>query len=281
MAFQMIPYPPIPEDTRRAAVAMYGKSNLNLRIGDHLSELLHELVPLEFDPGGMGLRSFEAFIQYNLLTIFQYSEELTNTQILEAVHKRVDLKYALHIPLNMPGITPQSLCDFRRQLFNHPTSAQIFMDLFDRLKIFGLLEPDGYQPVAARQVLMKICTLHRFDEVVAAMYQALEALAIADPEWLRRNMLPYWYDRYNRSTRLAPIRLSDDRWNSRVVQIGGDIQYLLRKIDLAEKPQISTLKEIQNLRQIWDDQFILNPNPTQSSERIEWKLTRCASCSKD
>ncbi len=279
MAYQMIPYPSIPEDTRRAATAMYGKSNINLRIGDHLNELLYELVPLEFDPGGMGLRSFEVFVQYNLLTIYQYSEELTNAQILDAVRNRVDLKYAMHLPLNIPRFDPQSLCEFRRHLFNDSASAQIFLNLFDRLTIFGLLEPDEAQPVAARQVLVKICTLHRFEEVVEAMYQALEALAVSEPEWLRGNMLPYWYDRYNRSARLSPYRFSGQGWNTRVLQIGSDIQYLLGKVDLADQPQLTNLKEIRNLHRIWEDQFVVYPNPTQAPDRIEWMLTRCASCS--
>lgn len=258
---------------------MYGKSNINLRIGDHLNELLYELVPLEFDPGGTGLRTFEAFIQYNLLTIYQSSEELTNVQILEAVRNRVDLKYAMHLPLNFPRFSPMSLCDFRRQLFNDSTSAQIFMNLFDRLTIFGLLEPENNHPLAARQVLVKICTIHRFDEAVEAMHQALEALAVNAPDWLRSNMLPYWYDRYNRSARLSLIRFSDDGWNNRVRQIGGDIQYLLRKIDLDGHSHLAYLKEIKNLRQIWDEQFITYPDAPHESHRIEWILTRCASCS--
>ena len=280
MAFQIIPYPAIPEDTRRAAIAMYGKSNINLRIGDHLNELLSELVPLEFNPGEMGLRSVEAFIQYNLLTIFQSSEELTNAQILEAVRNRVDLKYALHLPLNFPQFSPHSLCDFRRQAFNDLTTARIFMDLFDRLTIFGLLDPHESPPLAAREVLVKICTIHRFDEVVEAMHRALEALAVSEPEWLRGIMRPYWYDRYNRSARLSPIRYSDQGWNTRVLQIGSDIRYLLAKIDLAGKPRLANLPEIVILRSIWDEQFITYPESPQETQHIEWMLTRCGSCSQ-
>jgi len=279
MSFHPIAYSPIPEDTRRAAAAQYGKGNIYLRLGDHYNELLADLIPLEFKPFSHPKRSLETYILNNFLTVFQYAEEMTNDQIVEAVRNRVDLKYALHLPINFPRFDPNLLCEFRRQQFTDPCSAEIFQSLLERLVGFGLLKPAGEQPLTAQQVLVSVCTVHRFDEVVEAMYQALETLAVTDPEWLRRTALPYWYDRYNRSARLSSMPFSENRWNARVLQIGADIQYLLGEIDQANNPGLKHLREIQALRHIWIEQFRITPGGIYTNQRIEWMLTRCAFCS--
>ena len=76
----------------------------------------------------------------------------------------------------------------------------------------------------------------QLDEVTKAMHQALETLAVMHPEWLRKITLPYWYDRYNRGSRLATISYSDPKWNTQALEIVGDIQYLLQAIDTASRP---------------------------------------------
>lgn len=279
MSFHPIAYSPIPEDTRRAAIAQYGTGNIYLRLGDHYNELLVDLIPLEFNPFSHQKRSLETYILNHFLTVFQYMEEMTNAQVVEAVRKRVDLKYALHLPLNFPSFDPNLLCEFRRQQFTDPCSAEVFQRLLERLVGFGLLKPAGEQPLTAQQVLTSVCTVHRFDEVVEAMHQALETLAFTDPEWLRRTALPYWYDRYNRSARLSSMPFSENRWNARVLQIGADIQYLLGEIEKADNPRLKHLGEIQGLRQIWTEQFRITSAGIYTNQRIEWMLTRCASCS--
>ena len=279
MKFHQIAFSPIPEDTRRAAIAQYGAGNVYLWLGDHYNELLADLIPLDGAPFANHRRSLETYILNHFLTVFQYMEEMTNAQIVEAVRKRVDLKYALHLPLNFPSFDPNLLCEFRRQQFTDPCSAEIFQSLLDRLVGFGLLKPVGEQPLTVQQVLTSVCTVHRFDEVVEAMHQALEALAFTDPEWLRRTALPYWYDRYNRSARLSSMPFSEKRWSARVLQIGADIQYLLGEIEKADNPRIKQLAEIQALSQLWIEQFKVTPGGIYTNQHIEWILTRCASCS--
>jgi hypothetical protein len=268
-------YPALPDDTRQAASSLYGKGNIYIRIGDHLDELLEGLIPLDTKPSNMMNRSLVATIQYAMLTIFQFVEELSNKQIIEAVRTRVDAKYALHLPMNSPSHDPHDLCEFRKQLFADPPSQQILQNLLVRLVEFGLLKPAPDRPVDVDQLLITVCTLNRLDEVIDAIYQGLEALAVTDPEWLRQITLPHWYERYTPKRRLPLVLFSDDTWKTRSLRMAADIQYLLGEIDKSNNPDLTSLQEIQEIRRIWEEQFVTSAEGT--GNRI-WMLTRCASC---
>ncbi len=272
-------YPLIPEETLRAATTLYGKGNIYLRLGDQIDKMLDGLLPLETKPVNTGNGTIDAAIQYTLLTIFQYVEELDNYQMVEAVRNRVDLKYALHLPLNCPSHNPETLCSFRKQLFNEPASQQILQHLLDRLKEFGLFDPIKDREVDALQLLITVCTLNRFSEVVGTMHRALETLAVTDPEWLRQIALPYWYDRYNRKRRLPITLFSDEKWNTRALQIAADIKYLLGEIDNSHDAGLASLREIQEIRHVWEEQFINISEGRSQDQVFKWRLTQCASCS--
>ena len=270
--FQTILYPPVPRDTSRAAGSLYGKGNVYLRLGDALDELLFELIPSEMQLRSSENRTPEANVQCALLNIFQFAEELTNQQIVEALRNRVDLKYALHLPLNYPSFDPNALCEFRRQLFADAAYQEIFQTLLDRTAEFGLFKTIQGQPVSARQVLVAVCTVTRFEEVVEGMHQALEALAVTNPEWLRQVTLPYWYDRYNRRTPTSILHNFDKKWKAKVLEIGSDIQYLLGEIDNAQQRSLASLPAVKCLRQIWEEQFIL------TDDTVVWRNTYCSNC---
>ncbi len=271
-------YPSLPEDTRRAANALYGNGHIYIRLGNRLDELVADL-PL----AGMttlGVKSWlaETTLQCALMTIFQYIEMLANQPMLEAVRQRVDLRYALHLPINSLSLEPQDLCDFRKKLFSDPTSLQSFQNLVNRLNEFGWFALAHRGDVDASQLLTSVCTMNRFDETLEAMYRALETLAVTNPEWLRRIAIPYWYDRYNRQRKSSPLPITDPKWNSRVIQVGVDIRYLLGEIDKSNQASLASLKEIKEIRRIWNEQFMLAPAEKDAHQSVRWGLTRCASC---
>lgn len=278
--FHTIPYPPVPGDTARAAGSLYGKGNIYLRLGDGLNDLLSDLIPIELKLPAIDQNTLQTKIQYAMLTIFQFAEELTNQQMVEALRNRVDLKYALHLPVNYHRFEPSDLCEFRRQLFADTAFQQIFQKLLDRTAEFGLLTTTHSQPVLTQQVLDAVCTVTRFEEVVEAMHQALETLAVTNPEWLRQVALPYWYDRYSRRTRMPSFQNSEGEWLKKALQVGSDIQYLLGEIAKMNDPRLSALPEITGLRRVWDEQFLICIDPITQSREMQWRLTRCASCNQ-
>lgn len=276
MAVQLTNIPPIPEETYLAAIALYGRGNIYLKMGDQLEQLLSGLQP---SPGNLvkGKTAFEVEIQPALLTIIQYNEELTNVQMLEAVRSRFDLKYALHLPLSSPGTALSTLCEFHQALFTDPTRQRFMQNLLDRAVDLGLLSSQG-ERLEARQVLATICAVSQLAEVTKAMHQALEALAVVDPEWLRKITRPYWYDRYKRCSRLATTSFNDTRWHEQTQEILGDMQYLLQAIEQRNSQQLAALPEIQHITRILQEQILTcidETDPTLSHERM---VTECNLC---
>ncbi len=279
--FLTLPYPPVPADTARAAGSLFGKGNIYLRIGDALANLLYDLAPIELARATKDNKTTETNIQMGMLTIFQFAEELTNRQMVEALRNRVELKYALHLPMNTPQLDPNALCEFRRYLFKNPPYQVIFQTLIDRTAEFGLYKNVQDQPVLTMPVLIAVCTATRIEEIVEAMHQALETLAVTDPEWLRRVTVPYWYDRYSRRTRLPSFQNPAGRWNLKVLEIAADIQYLLEQIEQADNPALASLREIKGLTRVWEEQFISCPNAATHTPDVQWRFTHCASCMKE
>lgn len=260
-------------------MTLYGQGNLFIKLGDSIDRLLEGLIPLDVEPLDIGDGRLEATIQYSLLTIIQYIEELDNNQLVEALRNRVDLKYALHLPLMGPSFQADAFCDFRKQVFQRPAIQQILQDMLERLTQYGLFEQKNERGVSALQLLIAVCTLNRFNEVVETMNRVLEALAVTDPEWLRQVTLPYWYDRYNRRQRSRITPFSDQKWHNRALLIATDIQYLLGEIDKSRFYDLTALREVQDIRRVWDEQFIIFSSGTDNAPVFKWRLTQCASCS--
>lgn len=278
MQLKQISYPDIPQETRQAAGSLFGKGNIYLRVGDHLNELLVDLIPQDLKACCIKDRTLEYLLLYAMLTIFQFVEELTNQQMSEAVRSRVELKYALHLPMSGLSIDSNALCEFRQQILSDAASIKIFQNLLDRLVGFGLFAPVKDRIVDAYQVLLTVCTLNQLDEASEAMHQALESLAVTDPDWLRRVTLPHWYERYARGRRLHPCPFSEELWRAKSLQIAADIHYLLGEIDRSNNEKLTSLPEIQEVRRIWEDQYVLSSEGMSLQQKFDWRPTKCIYC---
>jgi hypothetical protein len=279
MLFHPFPFPPVPGDTASTAKTMFGEGNAYMRLGEHLNELLSPLGPMI--PKIPGKKSAQTNILYAMLVAFQFAEELTDRQMLEALRNRVDLKYALHLPLNYPSPDPKVLCECRNQLRTDPASLQAFQILLDGIAGLGLLQSDRTRPSSALDVIDEVCTSNRLDMVVEAMLKALESMAAANAEWLRHVARPHWYVRYSRMTKMRLWPSNKEKWEAGVLAIGADIQYLLAETDKSQLPALISLQDVQLLRQVWEEQFDEYLNGESHTLKMCWRLTRCASCTKD
>lgn len=265
-------FPSVPEDTFLAATALYGKGNLYIRLGDALDEWVGGQLPVEANA------TFQSHILPALLTIFQYLEELTNDQVLDAVRNRLDLKYILRLPMTAPTMTLKTICENHRTQFMQPEHQRIMQTLLDRLVEDSYLSQENGQPLTAQKVLATICTMCQLDEVTKAMHGALETLAVMHPDWLRQITLPYWYDRYNRNSRLTPISYSDPKWNARAIETVGDIKYLLEAIDRLPDPVLADLPEIKRIREIMGDQFLSCLYEPDQRGCFQRRVKKCNGC---
>jgi hypothetical protein len=215
-----------------------------------------------------------------MMTAFQYAEELTDYQMVEAVRNRADLKYALHLPVNYPGFDPLVLCEFHKRLYADPSNRLTYQVLIGRLTEFGLLKTIEEQPHLVLEMLEAVCTSTRRQRVVEAMYQALESLAITNAEWLRQVALPHWYERYSRKRWIPFWPNGKGEWITMTHEMGADIQYLLGEIERSHQPAISSLREVQLLKQACEEHFEVSIAQATQVRLIRWRRTGCASCTR-
>ena len=263
--------PPVPTNTARAAKAVYNRSNLYLSVGDQLAVLLNDISFENTDPRETPSRMERPLLA--LVTFFQYLEKLSDRQAAEATQTRIDWKYALHLSMTYRGVNQTDLCAFRQQLLSHHTQRQDFQRLLDRLGEGGYTKDIQGQSLESMQVLTEVCMRTRLDKVMACMRNVLQALATQHTEWLRKTSLPYWYSRYEVSGRKPDLAESIDQQRAKAEAIGADIAYLLEAINQADNPQISSLNEVQELYQIWREQY------QPGSGMFLWRENFCTSCS--
>jgi hypothetical protein len=261
---------PIPRETSRAAQAIFGSNNFYIILGNSLASILSEFKPRRFI--GPGWEQKSAIPILSLLTLFQYMERLSDRQTVRALHYRLDWKYALHLPLNHPGIPEEILCQYRQKNLFRCSHLSELQELLERLAGDPALDKYIDKPVDAKSMITAVCTLDRLTRVVDAMHRAIEGLTNHQPDWLRRIALPHWYTRYYHvSSHLKPL-ISSDRPEAFSREIGEDAQYLLECVEHADTPGLDELEEIRNLHAVWQEQFKL------SADASALFLSRCASC---
>src|SRR2546423_14063212 len=122
---------PIPEETVRVARAACPKGTLAMRLRDALGAVYQDeqfaaLYPVEGQP---------AYAPWRLavVTILQYTENLSDRQAANAVRERIDWKYALGLDLSDAGFDYSLLSAFRTRLIEEQAETL----LLDRLGQMG------------------------------------------------------------------------------------------------------------------------------------------------
>jgi transposase len=108
------PIPPVPEETARVAWTAFPHGNLSLMRRDELGTRFTKddfaaLFPTRGQPA-------EAPWRLALVTIMPDVEEVSDRQATEAMHGRIDWKYALSLQLTDPGFDSTVFSEFRTRL---------------------------------------------------------------------------------------------------------------------------------------------------------------------
>jgi hypothetical protein len=239
-------------------------------IGDRANDLFAGIA-LE-GPLGVSPRPKHKLATLYLITIFQHIETLPDCLAVDALRERIDWKYALHAPLNPLPLEILALCEFRALVLTDPTSKQNLERLLQRLA--------GIPPVVlcaclsqdADQVIAHVCRVSRLATLWDTINQALEALATKQPQWLRHNSLPHWYERYSHLRRNLTLE-SDHREQEALARaIGGDGFYLMEAISGSGASELAGLSEISALRTVWNEQF------ERQMGNVVWRMEACAGC---
>lgn len=243
------PTPEIPPETYHATREVYHLDQVYLLIGDHLDEILNTLAVSVMDPtAGLGKSNTSRLA---LVTAFQYAERIPDDLAAQATLKRTDWKYALHLPVLHPGFPVHALCHFRQNLFGSGNAIREMKSLLEALGKLGLYGRTAIQTLDVREALLTICNITRMYQLHEAMKSALSMLVAVDPDWLRSNALPHWYQRYQ-TGRLGRYSELDNRHMEVEIQtIEADIHHLLNRTAETGGLFLQDEVEIRNLQHLW------------------------------
>src|SRR5207245_7322799 len=131
----------MPEETARVARAAWPKGTLAMRLRDALAELYQDeqfvaLYPVEGQP---------AYAPWRLavVTVLQYTENLTDRQAANAVRERIDWKYSLGLDLTDPGFEFSVLSEFRRRMVEAGAETLVLDRLLEVCRQRGCLNTGG------------------------------------------------------------------------------------------------------------------------------------------
>jgi len=264
-------FPSIPPDTAKAARAVFGRSNFYLAAGDQVDHLFGGLV-LE-DPSRRLHQLPRTLAMLYLITIFQYVETLPDQLAVDALRKRIDWKYALHLPLSHPGLEAAALCEFRRWLLVDQTGQKNLQTLLSRLSEVTGFPSKRPTSLESCQVILTVCQISRLAKIWEAFNQAMQSLATRRPEWLLAASLPHWYERYSQPHRYLNFKTGNQEKHSLAQAIGADGIYLLEAVSNADDPELAEGDEIRALREVWREQFEFTEG------KVSWRKEVCAGCS--
>jgi transposase len=245
---------PVPEQTALVARTAFRAGSLAIRTRDELGavyrdELFAPLFPARGQPAVAPWRLM-------LVTILQFTEDLTDRQAADAVRGRIDWKYALSLDLGDEGFDFSVLSEFRQRLLASGPAQMLLDTLLDHLKSQGLLKARGRQRTDSTHVLAAVRAINRIEVVGETLRSALNSLAVVAPQWLRAQLSPEWMDRYR-------VRFNDYRLprahaprQALAEAIGADGLRLLQAVyDPAAPTWLREVPAVEILRQVWVQQY--------------------------
>jgi transposase/IS5 family transposase len=266
MSMQPRPWPEVPEQTARMARAAVRKGNLATRIRDELGQVYDD----ERFTAAFGVRGRPGIspAQLMIVSVLQFSENLTDRQAAEAVRDRITWKYALGLELEDPGFDPTVLSEFRARLVDGDLVTVALDVLLERLAGLGLVKARGRQRTDSTHVLGAIRDMNRLELAGETLRAALEALAVAAPQWLTETIDASWQDTYGARIDNLHLPQSATKRADLMVGFGRDGYHLL---DAAHAPGapgwLRELPALQALRRIWVQQFYRDINGARQEVR--------------
>ena len=250
MSMQPHPWPAVPASTARVAKRAFRKGALAMRARDELGAWCQD----EAFSATYGTRGAPGIspAQLAMVTVLQFTEDLTDRQAADAVRGRLDWKYCLGLELGDEGFDFSVLSEFRSRLVAGAMETALLEALLTRLGELGLVGAGMPQRTDSTRVLGRIRDLNRLELAGETVRAALEALAAAAPGWLAGVIDASWQRVYGQ--RIDDFRLprSTAGRADLAVRYGRDGYLLLRQVHGTAAPGwLAGLPAVQALRRIW------------------------------
>jgi transposase len=244
----------IPAGTAQVARQAFPKGCLAIRIRDTLGELFADAQFTElFATRG---RPAVSPARLALVSVLQFAEGLSDRQAADAVHARIDWKYALGLELRDTGFDASVLSEFRARLLTDDQTDRLLHQMLERLRSQGLLVQGGRQRSDATCVVAAARELNRLELVAETMRAALEALAAAAPTWLVALAPDEWYERYGQRASDYRLPQAKPARAALAVTVGADGFVLLEAVHATDTPGwLRQVPAVQILRAVWIQQY--------------------------
>ncbi|WP_250284483.1 MULTISPECIES: transposase [unclassified Frankia] len=182
MSLQPKGLPEIPAQTVAVARAAFPRGTLAMRLRDRLAEVF---VDESFTPafGRRGAPGLPPAV-LSLVTVLQFTENLTDRQAAAMAVRAIDWKYALGAELTDTGFDATVLSRFRARLAGHGLERVVFDRLLQICRDQGLISAGGRARTDSTHVISAVRDLNRTELAGESVRAALEALAVAAPDWL-------------------------------------------------------------------------------------------------
>src|SRR5712664_195486 len=234
----------IQEENISIAKAACPNGILAMRLRDALGELYQdeqfvEIYAVKGQPGYAPWR-------LAVVTVLQYTENLTDRQAANAVRERIDWKYALGLDLSDAGFDYSLLSAFRTRLVEQQTETLLLDRLLEVCKQRGWLKEGGKQRTDSTHVLARVRSLSNLECVGETLRAALDDLASLVPDWLVKQVSPDWFDRYSHRVENYRLPKSESQRTALAQQIGADGLHVLAALEHPDAPaQGKTLDSVQ------------------------------------
>jgi transposase len=265
----------VPASTATVARAAFPRGNPYLRLRDRLGTIFTDaqFAPL-FAPCG---QPAECPWRLALITLLQFAENLSDRRAADAVRGRIDWKYLLGLELTDPGFDASVLSEFRGRLVAGGAEEHLLDTLLALCRDLKLLSARGRQRTDSTHVLGAVRSLNRLECVTETLRAALNALAIAAPEWLRAEADPAWLERYDRRAGDHEVPQGETKRRAHAEQIGRDGHQLLAAIMAPGAPiWLRQIPAVELLRQAWLQNFsIIGDAPAaagpEATPLVRWR----------
>ncbi len=244
----------VPSQTAAVARAAFPPGNADLRLRDELGTVFTDAqVTALFSSRG---RPAEAPWRLALVTLLQFAENLSDRRAAEAARGRIDWKYLLGLDLTDPGFDASVLCEFRSRLVAGHAETLLLDTLLALCRERRLLVARGRQRTDSTHVLSAVGSLDRLGCVTETLRAALNALAVAVPEWLRAHAEETWSGRYAKPTDDLSVPLGEAAHRAHAEWIGRDGHALLAAVLSPDAPAwLREIPAVIPLGRVWLQNF--------------------------
>jgi transposase len=274
----------VPSQTAAVARAAFPRGNAYMRLRDDFGTVFTDAqFTALFSSRG---RPAEAPWRLALVTVLQFAENLSDRRAAEAARGRIDWKYLMGLDLTDPGFDASVLSEFRSRLVAGHAETLLLDTLLTLCRERRLLAARGRQRTDSTHVLGAVRSLNRLGCVTETLRAALNALAVAAPEWLRAHAEETWSERYAKPIDDLYVPQGEAARRAHAEQIGRDGHTLLAAVFSPDAP--TWLREIPAvilLGRVWLQNFQIvsvddetgtevdadHPNP--QTTQVVWRTT--------